>query len=199
MSENWLENLASDVEANYGEKARIRIFVDLQNMSSDPSSESEWFNNQFIPGMDELDNKDFLTIMMAKHCPCRCSHIEENIQKNYDASKTLEEFVSRLNKDGLFDDMLRLEGNVLYATKYPYEKYGKHNHIGPYTTKCHCNLASCTQKPISDIFCHCCTVGFYSKMFKIALNQDVKVKFISSVISGGEGCTTAIYLPQIKP
>ena len=195
MDKKWLEKLASDVEAKHGTEARDRIFGDIQNIPNDYVSEKEWFN-RFTRGMDELNDRGFLTNVLAERCPCVCDDIEDNIRKNFSESKTLEEFVARLDQDGLFDDTVRLEGNVLYATKQPFKKHGKHKHSGPYAEKCHCSLASCVQQPISDIFCHCCTVGYYSKMFKHALNKELKVEFVSSVISGGEGCTAAIYLPE---
>ena len=101
-----------------------------------------------------------------------------------------------LDEDGLFEDKIILEGNVLIATKHPFSKYGKHDYNGPYATTCHCYIGSHSEKPISDIYCHCCTVGYYGKMFKNALGVDVKVKLIESVISGGNNCTAAIYLPE---
>jgi hypothetical protein len=196
----WLEGIASDIEAKYGSEASNRILGDFQNIEEDHDSLKKWFG-QFIDGMDKLNDKSFLANVMAARCPCGHSEdggVEDNIRKNYHESNSLEEFVKRLDNDGLFEDTISLDGNVLIATKKPFSKYGTHDHAEPYSASCHCNLASRTCGPISDIFCHCCTVGFYGKMFKNALGKDVKVEFRDSVISGGKGCTAAIYLPEEK-
>jgi len=194
---DWLEKIASDVEAKYGYETRNRIFGDLSKIKDDHDSLKTWFG-QFIYGMDNLKDKSFLTSIMAAHCPCSHPDLEKNIRKNYQESADLKEFVKRLDDDGLFEDIIRLEGNVLIATKNPFSKYGEHKHKELYSKSCHCNLGSRTDRPISDIFCHCCTVGFYGKMFKNALNIDVKVELKDSVIMGGKNCTSAIYLPKKK-
>ena len=36
----------------------------------------------------------------------------------------------------------------------------------------------------------------HGKMFRNALDADIKVEFIDSVIIGGKGCTAAVYLPE---
>jgi hypothetical protein len=153
--------------------------------------------------MDELDDKDFLTAVLTNRCPCRYTDAEEDIKKLYEETATLEEFVVRLDENGIFQDKVELRGNVLYATKLPWLKCSEllglrgHQHEGRYTATCHCFLASHTNEPISDIFCHCCTVGYYGKMFENALGVEVKVEFVDSVIIGGKGCTAAIHLPEM--
>jgi hypothetical protein len=146
--------------------------------------------------MDNLNDKDFLTSILAEHCPCGHPEFEKIIRKIYDESKNLEEFADRLAKGNLIEDEVRLEGDALILTKKPFSIYGEHSHKEPYSTACHCELGSCTGKLISDIFCHCCTVGFYGKMFSNALGKKIKVEFMDSVITSGKGCTAAVYLPR---
>ena len=195
MDKNWILQLAEDIEERHGSEVRDKIFGDVDLVCDDHESISAWFDN-FVIGMDELNDREFLSSMMAKHCPCRYTEAEEDIKKIFEETNTLEEFVARLDENGIFSDSVKLSGNVLYATKQPFSVYGKHNHSGRYSEKCHCDLASHTERPISDIFCHCCTVGYYEKMFKNALGVDVKVEFVDSVIKGGTGCAAAIYLPE---
>jgi AraC-like DNA-binding protein len=188
-------HVADSIEAKYGAEVRNKIFGDIDVVSLNHDSLCKFFH-KFVSEMDKLDDKEFLTGVMAECCPCYHRDLEENIRKNYAESRTLEEFARRLDEDGIFDDTIKLDGNILIATKRPFEKHGKHDHTGPYTTTCHCELASHAQQKVSDIFCHCCTVGFYGKMFKNALKQDVKVEFVESVITGGKRCTAAIHLPE---
>lgn len=195
MNKEWLKKLASDVEAEYGTEARDNVFGDLDRVGEDSESIKGWFRN-FIKTIDELDNKDFFAGMFARRCPCDFPDAESDIKKLYEEAETLEEFAAHLDENGIFSDVIELHGNVLYATKQPFSVYGKHEHTGPFSKACHCALASYTDEPISDVFCHCCTVGYYGNMFKKALSLDLQVEFIDSVISGGKGCTTAIYLPE---
>jgi len=201
MNTEWISQLAGDVEKRYGKETRSKIFGDINSVKNNHKSVSEWFEN-FVDRMDELGDKKFLTAMMADRCPCRYAEAEEDIKNLYEESKNLEEFVSRLDENGIFQDKVELRGNVLYATKLSWSDCRKllgingHSHKGCYTESCHCYLASHTNKQISDIFCYCCTVGYYGKMFKNALGVDVKVEFVDSVITGGAGCTAAIHLPE---
>jgi len=200
MNKQFISRLATDVEARYGRDISVQMFGDINEMQYDYASLSAWFNN-FITSMDKLGDKEFLVELLSNQCPCRYVEAEEDIKRIYTESKTLEDFVARLDENGIFQDSVELRGNVLYATKLPWSESRKilglsgHNHSGCYADSCHCFLASHASKQISDIFCHCCTVGYYQKMFKNALGVDVKIEFIDSVITGGKGCTAAIHLP----
>lgn len=148
------------------------------------------------PAMNPMDNKNFFTNLLVKNCPCRNSPASKDIKNLYRDSKSLEEFVTQLEKSGWWGDKIELRDNVLYTTKYPWSNYGKHNHKGRYSESCHCGLGSHAEEPVSDIFCHCCTVGYYGNIFKKVFGIDVKVEFIDSIIIGGTECKAAIYLPD---
>jgi len=200
MNKKWLSSLALDVEGRHGKEAMDKIFGDFRNVPNDRAAVKEWFNN-FTCRMDELGDKDFLQQMMANHCPCGGGDAKNGkaMREFYDNSKTLEEFVDSfrawLHKKYRGDiDNMELNGNVLYMTK-PLKK----NRIAGILGKgCHCALAKHTDNAISNIFCHCCTIGHTGKMFKAAFGDDIKMEFIESVICGGKGCTMAIYLPEMK-
>ena len=194
MNKEWLTKLASDIEAKHGAIIRDRIFGNIKNLPEDDTAICSFFH-KLVTEMDELDDREFLTSVMAENCPCGHRDFEVIIKKTYDESNTLEEFAERLDRGNLIEDLVSLDGNILTLTKHPFEKYGEHKHSGLFTKGCHCELASHAKEPISSTFCHCCTVGFYGKMFKNALGVDVKVEFIDSVIIGGKGCTAVIHLP----
>ena len=195
MNKNWLLKIAATIEAKHGSKTRQRIFGDIQSAPEDSESERKWFC-QFINGMDELNDDRFLKTVMADRCPCGHPDFELILRDVYAESKDNKEFADRLAKDNLIEDIVTLEGNKLILTKQPFSKYGKHDHEGPFSKLCHCEIGSYAEKPISDIFCHCCTVGFLGKMFSNALGFEVKVEFVESVITGGKACTAIVYLPE---
>lgn len=195
MSKSWLKKLASDVEKRYGKDARDRIFGDLDTINKTNKTHefiSAWFDN-FINGMDALNDKEFLQTMMANRCPCGGNDSSregwgKEIKRNYDKSESLEEFVASMD----FGDEKELRGNVLYLTKYPM----KSKVTGSCGKGCHCAVARHTNKFISDIFCYCCTVGHTGIPFQKAFGENTKIEFIDSLIIGGKGCTVAIHLPE---
>ena len=191
MRKTWVSKLAGEVEMKYGKEVSNRIFGDFHNVPKDPDAEKEWFY-QFTKGMDELGDKEFLTSIMAKHCPCGYNHAVRSIKKYYEQSTNTQDFVKQLDESGEFGDFIELKENVMYATKPPMN----HKQAGSCGKGCHCSLARLTDKLISDIFCYCCTVGYYKKMFKKALGVDVNVEFVDSIVTGGKGCTAAIHLPE---
>jgi len=197
MDRNWILQLASDIEAKYGKETRDKIIGDIDSVQDTPQHLSAWFDN-FTTSMDELDDKAFLRQMMANRCPCGGDYEEDGkaMKEIYDKSNTLEEFVDAdrewmLKKYGDTDKM-ELHGNVLYMIKPP----GGHEITGSYGNGCHCFLARFTDKSVSDIFCHCCTIGHTGRPFKVAFGDDIKMEFIESIICGGKVCVMTVHLPE---
>jgi len=198
MNKKWLKKLAEIIETRHGKEMRNRLFGDIDSVGDCHTSISAWFDS-FTSGMDELNDKDFLSEMMTEHCPCGGNPKEDGaiIKKLYDKSKTLDEFVKLFNEwqNSLWggqEDVTELRGNVLYMTKRPMDD----SYYGKCGRGCHCELAKHTDKYISDIFCYCCTVGHTGKPFKAAFGENIKLEFIDSLIIGGKGCTMAIHLPE---
>jgi len=192
---NWITTLAYEVEVRHGKEKRDRIFGDIDRMDE---SVSAWFD-RFTTGMDELNDKEFLQQMMAKHCPCGGNIVEDGelIKDFYNKSKTLEEFVSSMysylyEKTNGELDFMELKGNILYLIK----PAGEHETYGRCGKGCHCFLAKETEKYISDIFCYCCTIGHTGRPYQYAFGEDIKMEFIESIICGGKSCTMAVYLPE---
>jgi len=192
MNKQWLSLLAADVEARHSRDVCERIFGDIDIIGSDHISVAAWFE-RFTNGMDELNDKEFLTTMMVKRCPCGGGEAgfakrAAIYKENYDKSETLEEFVDVTN----FYDRKKLVGNILYLTK----NKSRSKDFGLCGKGCHCGLAKYADKYVSDIFCYCCTVGHTGRPFQIAFGNDIKIEFIDSLIIGGKGCTMAIHLPE---
>ena len=154
MNKTWLTKLASIIEERHGKEARDKIFGDINSVGSGQKSRAEWFD-RFTSGMDELNDKEFLSAMMADNCPCGGNAAKEGkvIKETYDKSKTLDEFVYSLDKwyHSLWkgrEDIMELRGNVLYMTKRPMNN----KKAGKCGAGCHCTLAKQTDKYVSDIF-----------------------------------------------
>jgi len=197
MNKTWLVRLANDIEERFGKEKRNQIFGDISAIKIEQEFLAGWFE-KFTSGMDELDDKEFLRQMMVKRCPCGGGDAQngQKMKEFYDNSETLVEFVDQfrewLHKKYRGDiDKMELRGNILYMIKHPV----KSKKAGSCGKGCHCSLAKYTEKVVSDIFCHCCTIGHTGGMFKAAFGADIKMEFIESIICGGNECTMAIHLP----
>jgi len=200
MNKQWLLRLASDVEERHGKEARNRIFGDIDSMANTPEYLSAWFGN-LTNSLDELNDKEFLQQMMASRCPCGGDYEKDGkaMKEHYDKSKTLKEFVD-LNKKWMHEkygdtDIMELQGNVLCMTK----PLGERTDTGNYGRGCHCWLAMHTNKAVSDIFCHCCTIGHTGRPFQVAFGDSIKMELIESIVCGGKACIMTVHLPEKTP
>jgi hypothetical protein len=198
MDKIWISHLANDIEQRHGKEARERIFGDFNGLDNSRENISVWFN-EFIRGLDELNDKEFLQQMMADRCPCGGDNVEDGnkIRELYNNSKTHSDFVKSLNDwffslHGVWADRISLHGNILYLSK----RFSNNNQQGSCGKGCHCWLAMYTDENVSDIFCYCCTIGHTGRPFKVAFGNDIKMEFIESIICGGKECTMAVYLPE---
>ena len=198
MNKQWLLCLANDIEERHGKETCKRIFGDIDSMTHTPEYLSAWFEI-FTNGLDELNDKEFLQQMMVNRCPCGGDYEKDGkaMKDFYNKSDTLAEFVG-LYRKWLYDkyegdiDAMELHGNVLYMTK----PSGGSTNTGTCGRGCHCWLAMHTNKTISDIFCHCCTIGHTGRPFQVAFGDDVKMEFVESIICGGKSCVMTVHLPE---
>ena len=196
MNKQWLSCLGNDIEEMYGKETRNRILGDIENMEHTPEHLSAWFEN-FTTAMDELGNKEFFQKMMANHCPCGGDYEKDGkeIRMFYDSCNTLDEFVDLLKKRYPYPtggDFMELRGNTLYMTK----PLGECTDTGSCGKGCHCWLAMHTNTAVSDIFCHCCTIGHTGRPFQVAFGDSIKMELIESIICGGKACIMAVHLPE---
>ena len=92
-------------------------------------------------------------------------------------SKSLKDFISRINKRHIGGGRLKL--------------HGANTIIGGYD-RCYCGMVSKTRTPFPDLtYCRCST-GWYKRLFESALGHPVKVEILKSIISGASTCEFVI-------
>ena len=197
MNKKWILQLADAIETRYGKEVRDRIFGDIDSLANTADILSIWFDN-FTTALDELNDKVSLQQLMAKNCPCGGDYEKDGkaMKAIYDKSNTLAEFVEEnrrwlLDKYGEIDEV-ELRGNVLYLTK----PLGKSKDTGSCGKGCHCWLARHTNNTVSDIFCHCCTIGHTGRPFQVAFGDDIKMELVESIVCGGNKCVMTVQLPE---
>ena len=195
MNKTWINRLASDIEKKHGKEARDRIFGDINTVGNDRQAMTVWFEN-FIAKLDELNDNEFVKEIMAKRSPCRWNEKlrVDAVKNSYENSTSFEEFAFLCDKNGFVSQKIEFDtnDNVLYLLKLPMNKMNS----GKCGKGCHCFLACRTDKYISDLFCHCCTVGFDGRPFRNVFGNDIKIEFIESFITNGKPCKTAVYIPK---
>jgi hypothetical protein len=198
MNKKWLTRLAGDIEAKYGSDTYKRIFGDINGLENSPESISAWFE-KFTKGLDELNDKKYLQQLLASRCPCGGDYEKDGIaiKDLYMNSTKLDEFCKSLKNfymqkyDGESDEIELLD-NVMYLTK-PLSHSSEQGSCGK---GCHCWLVMHTNKAVSDIFCHCCTIGHTGRPFRVAFGEDIKMELVESIICGGKACVMAVHLPN---
>lgn len=92
-------------------------------------------------------------------------------------SKSIKDFISRINKRHIGGGRLKLQGANTITGGYD---------------RCYCGIVSKTRTSFPDlIYCHCST-GWYKQLFETALSRPVKVKILKSIISGAKTCEFVI-------
>jgi predicted hydrocarbon binding protein len=92
-------------------------------------------------------------------------------------SKSIKDFINKLNQHHIGGGNLRLKGNVITTT---YER-------------CYCGAVSKTKEKIPITYCYC-GAGWYSRLFEEALSKSVKVKVIQTIANGADICKFEIHI-----
>jgi predicted hydrocarbon binding protein len=129
--------------------------------------------------MDNFEKQftEKVRVKVLENCGRNCigaSTIEraKKIGKN---TKTLEDLVSRLNKQHIGGGKLHIEGNRIY---------------GEYK-RCYCGMVNKTKEQFSSTWCNC-SRGYLLELFEQTLGKPVKVDLLESVIQGAKTCKFTI-------
>jgi len=108
---------------------------------------------------------------------CLGKTVAERARKLFQQSKDLEEFVGKLNAEGLAG------GRLMYSE-------GK---ITGYYDRCYCGAVSKTSEPFGPTYCNC-SRGWLLELFEAAIGRKCDVRFHQTVIQGGRQCDFEITL-----
>ncbi len=97
-------------------------------------------------------------------------------------SKSLKEFIEKLNKAGLGGGRLTFKDENTIT--------GGYNH-------CYCGQVKQTKEPLPRVYCYC-SAGWYKQLFESALGRPVDVELVQSIVSGAHTCEFIIKLNREK-
>jgi len=120
---------------------------------------------------------------VLQSCGRKCCGINsrKHARKLYLESGTLDEFLEKMNQCGLGGGRLKLLSADTLSAGYD---------------KCFCGQVSQTEVPFpTQTYCQC-SVGWYKQLFETALETQVEVELLQSIISGAKSCEFRIRLTQ---
>lgn len=147
--------------------------------TSNYAKKAEWIREVMARMQNILDIELCLEIMESCGLKCCGKTTREHARKAKQESKDIQDFIQRLNKIGIGGGRLQLKD--------------KNTIVGGYD-KCYCGQVKKTKTPFPDkTYCQC-SVGWYKQLFGSALNKEVKVELIQSIISGAKTCEFIIHI-----
>ena len=149
-----------------------------------------------FPNFSSVERADFLreavkrmeneigkntTIKILQACGQMCCGVTRRkfVKKLMGETKSLEEFVEKLNKTHVGGGRLKFRN--------------KNTIVGGYD-RCFCGAVNKTKVLFPNLtYCHCST-GWYKQLFETALNRPVKVEIRQSIITGAKKCEFVIHI-----
>lgn len=154
-------------------KRRCQEFGTLKS----PTRKARWIKSL----MDTLDSEVDESVRKGVMEDCGRMCISRNTLKiakrHKQKAKDIDDFLDRLNQDGIGGGELKRDGNIIHASY----------------KRCYCGSVSKTKEPISSTYCNC-SCGWYKELFETALERSVEVELVDSIIQGGQMCKFIIHI-----
>lgn len=121
----------------------------------------------------------------------------------YEKNGDIDEIIREMDKDLSFNGKsmfpkFERKGNVLYNTKnpcQPEEFAGAKDSYEKQLYYCFCPFAKATREDFPPVYCNC-GAGFCKFIWEEIVEREVNIEVIESILTGGERCTFAVYLPD---
>ncbi len=173
--------LAGIIERKAGKKTLHKVMrdVDQYTLTSNPSKKAAWLRVA-IEQLEQLVGAETAGNIMQE-CGKKCcgQRTRERAKKLMLESDNIEDFVNKLNKEGLGGRRLKVVDQNTITGGYDH---------------CYCGQVRHTEQPFSNKTYCLCSVGWYKQLFEHALERSVEVEITQSIISGAETCEFIIHL-----
>jgi len=166
-------------ETNRAVLQKVMQGVDQFESTSNYTIKAAWWKGA-IERLEKLVGKE-ISIKIMEICGRKCcgpTH-RKHVKQFMSESKSIEEFLDKLNKRGIGGGRFKLED--------------KNTIVGGYD-KCYCGQVKQTKEPFSTgTYCQC-GVGWIKQLFESALEKPVDVELAQSIITGAESCEFVIHI-----
>ncbi len=195
---DWNDLLAANLERVLGAEARERVMAGSEQITafSNIDQRARWTCSA-MDKLDQLADADQKFDIVS-----RCAHVfpQERILKLravYQQSQDVDQVLKVMGEDTFWYEEPVREGNVLHATKAPYDAQGYEKATTQAAKKkcyCHCNIIKNHLDEMNPTFCQC-GAGWYRQLWEGVLQKPVRVELVKSLTRGDDVCQVAIHLP----
>jgi predicted hydrocarbon binding protein len=165
-----------------GEDAAREIMEDANRFRSMTKKNRAEYIRHLIRRMKEVIGVPrTYSILLSCGQKCCSANTRNKALELFRKSKTLDEFIDRLNEHNLGGGRLQLRNKTTITGGYD---------------RCYCSMVRHASTPFKDkTYCQCST-GWYKQLFETALGRPVEVTLLQSIISGSETCEFEIKLKE---
>ena len=164
--------LARNIEKETNRAVLLKVMQDVEQFAStsDNAIKAAWLKGA-IDRLEKLvDKETAVKIMESCGLECCSSAARRRAKQFMSKSKSIEEFLNKMSAGG-----------------FRFELKDKNTIFGIYN-KCYCGQVKHTKKSFpTNTYCQC-GVGYLKQLFGSALEKQVKVELIQSIITGAERC-----------
>lgn len=170
---SWVDRFNESLEQYAGTEAMRRLMEGREPVSpADPAvMKARWIGALMEDLESELDPKTVLYILEATGRGCIGRSLLDRAVEIYEQADDPEEFLDRLNEERIGGGHLRLEGSLIRG----------------HYDRCYCAWVNAEPGLVSSTFCYC-SVGWLKELFETVLEEPVEVRFLQTVLGGGDRC-----------
>lgn len=176
-----LGRLARAIEKETNREVLLKVMKDVNQYesTSDYATKAAWIKGAIerLEGLvGEEKSKKILERCGRKCCGPTTRKRAKELKKE---TKSIEEFINRLNKVGIGGGRLHLRDKNTITGGYDH---------------CYCGQVKHTRQAFPKLTYCCCSVGWYKQLFESALEKPVEVEIKQSIISGAKSCEFTIHI-----
>ncbi|MGD2248192.1 MAG: DUF6144 family protein [Candidatus Methanofastidiosia archaeon] len=174
----WAKMIEQETNRETAEK--VMKDVDQYMSTSNNSKKAAWVRKALQRLKELVGTEKSVTIMKMCGKKCCGPTSRKKAKKLMEESDSVEEFVEKLNANGLGGGRLVIEGDTI---------------TGGYDT-CYCGQVKHTKEPFDSLLYCQCSVGWYTQLFESALQRPVEVQVVQSIINGADTCEFIITIQR---
>ncbi len=176
-----LGRLAKAIAKETNREVLLKVMKDVNQYetTSDYAAKAAWIRGA-VERLDRLVGEEKSNKIMES-CGRRCfgPTARKRVRELKRETKSIEEFINRLNEVGIGGGRLHLKNKNTIAGGYD---------------RCYCGLVKHTRQAFPKLTYCWCSVGWYKQLFESALEKPVEVEIKQAIISGAKSCEFTIHI-----
>ncbi|MFO8006121.1 MAG: DUF6144 family protein [Candidatus Brocadiia bacterium] len=179
---SWVDRFAENLERYAGADAMRRLMEGREPLDAEDAAvrKARWIGTLMQDLESELDPKTVLYVLEATGRGCIGQSLLDTAGQMYEQADGMEQFLELLNRERIGGGHLRREGSLIR---------GHYDH-------CYCAWVNAVPGLVSSTFCYC-SAGWLRELFESVLGEPVDVRFVQTVLGGGDRCEFIVTSPAL--